>query len=135
MVLGNDKIVPLGDDMRGELGDRCGCNRLKDVMDVNDVRLDLLHIWLNHRVRERVVDEGVHIWFQNMIMRCGNSAADRGVRVLIGVLTDEKRICDEPYKVYFEDKARKTSENTFLGLLFRGYELATHDGRNVRNMH
>ena len=76
MALGNDKIVPLGDNMRRELGDRCGGDRLKDVMNVSDIGFDLLHVWLDYWVRERVADEGVRIWFQNMITRCGNGAAD-----------------------------------------------------------
>jgi hypothetical protein len=69
-----------------------------------------------------------------MMARCGNGAADRGIGAPIGVLADEKRIRSDPRKVYFEDKVDKTSENTLLGLLFRGYELTTHGGRNVRNM-
>ena len=50
VVLGNDEIVPLGDNIRGELGNRCRDNRLEDVMNTNDVRLDLPHVWLNCRV-------------------------------------------------------------------------------------
>ena len=46
-VLGNDEIVPLGDNIRRELGDDCGGSRQQDVMNANDVRLDLPRIWLN----------------------------------------------------------------------------------------
>jgi len=47
VVLGDDEIVPLGDNVRGELGDRCGGNRLEDAINVDGVRLDLPHVWLN----------------------------------------------------------------------------------------
>jgi len=98
-VLGNDRIVPPGDDVRGELGDRCGSSGLKDVMDVNDVRLDLPHVWPNYRVREHMANEGVHMWFQNMITHRGNSAADQGVRTLAGVSADENQIHGKPHKL------------------------------------
>jgi len=68
-------------------------------------------------------------------MRCGNGTTDRRVRALVGVLTDEKRIRSEPREGYFEDKVDKASENTLLGLLFRGYDLAMHDRRNARDMY
>lgn len=133
MVLGDDEIFPLGDNMRRELGDRCGGDRLKDVMNVSDIRLDLLHVWLDYRVRERVVDEGVRIWFQNMITRCGNGAADR-VGALVDVLTDKKPIRSEPPKGYFEDKVDETPEDTLLALLLHDYGSVIHDGRNARSV-
>ena len=135
VILGNDVIVPPRNDMRRELGDRCSSDRLEDVMEANDVRLDLPCVWLNHRVRERVLDERVRIWFQNVVMRCGNGVADCGVGAFVGVLADEERVCSEPRKGYFEGKVDETSEDTLLGFLFHSYKLAMDYERSVRNVH
>ena len=43
-------IIPLGEDMRRELGDCCGSQRLEGVMDADGVRLDLSHVWLDCRI-------------------------------------------------------------------------------------
>ena len=104
-------------------------------MSANDVRLDLLHVWLDCGVRERVVDERVYIWFQDVVTRCGNGVADRGVGTPVEVFTDEEGIHRKPRKGYFEDQVDKTSENTLLGLLFRGRGLAMHDWRDAGNLH
>jgi hypothetical protein len=76
VVLRNGAIIPLGYDMCGELGNHCGSNWLEDVLYANNVRLDLLHIWLNWRVRECVSDERECVWFQDVIPRCGNGVTD-----------------------------------------------------------
>jgi hypothetical protein len=76
VVLGNDVIVPYGNYVRGELGYRCGSNRLENAMNANDVRPEFLHVWLDCRMRKGMVDERVRIWFYNVVMRCLYGVAD-----------------------------------------------------------
>lgn len=76
-----------------------------------------------------MLDDGVRVWFQNVGTCCGNCVAGRGIGTLVGVLTEEKRIRSQPRKEEFEDKVDKTSENTLLRLLFRGYGLRVSDTR------
>ena len=76
VVFWNDAIVPLGDDVGGECGDRCGNNGLEGIVQANDVRLDLLYIWLNRRIRECTLDERERIWFQKVIVGYENGATD-----------------------------------------------------------
>ena len=61
--MGNNMIVPPGSNVLRELGDRCGGNGLEDMMDASDVRLDPPHVRVDCRVGERVLDEGVRVWF------------------------------------------------------------------------
>ena len=114
MILWNDTVVPLGDDMRRKFGDHLRGDRLEDMLCVTDVRLDFLDVWLKWRVRECVLDNGVRIRLQNILVGHGNSMADCGADTLVGILADEKPKCGEPRKVCFEEKANKASENALL---------------------
>ena len=76
VVIGNDAIVPLGENVRRELGDCCCDNRLEDVMDADGARLDLSHVWLNCQIRECVLDERVRVRFQDGVACRGNGVTD-----------------------------------------------------------
>jgi hypothetical protein len=58
-ALGNDMVVPLGDNMRGEFGGHCGGKRLKGAISVDDVWLDW---WVRKREPEPRVAEEVRSW-------------------------------------------------------------------------
>ena len=76
VVEGNDIVVPFGENVRRELGDRCGGNRLEGMMDADGVRLDLAHIWLDCRIRERALDERIRVWFQDGVTCGGNGVTN-----------------------------------------------------------
>ena len=116
-VLGDDTIVPFGNDVRGELGDRRGSDGLDNVVYANDVRLDLLHIRLNSWVGKCMLDERVRIRLHNGVMCLGNGVAYRRAGAMARVLADEKPVRGEPREVCFEGKTDETPKDTLLRFL------------------
>ena len=90
VVLRNDKFVPRGDNIPVELGDCGGGGGLEGAIDANNVRLHFCHVWVDCRVRERVPDERVCIWLQNVVTGRGNRVANRGVWGSVGILAEEE---------------------------------------------